>query len=75
MTGWLEWIFYKLKELDRKTQKLLTIHKGPDPKSDVERLYVSRKEGRRGLLSWESTIRNEEHNLGWCLKNSNESLI
>ena len=41
--GVLEWIFDKLKELDRKTRKLLTMHKGLHPKSDVDRLYISRK--------------------------------
>ena len=71
----LEWRFDKLKELDRKTRKLLTIHKGLHPKSDVDRLYVSRKEGGRGLVSCESTIRSEENNLGWYLKNSNENLL
>ena len=41
--GVLEWRFDKLKELDRKAQKLLTMHKGLQPKSDADRLYVSRK--------------------------------
>ena len=52
----LEWRFDEVKELDRKTQKLLAIHKGLHPKRDVDRLYVSRKEGGRGLMSCESTI-------------------
>ena len=62
--GMLEWRFDEIKELDRKTQKLLTMHKGLQPKSNVDRLYVSRKEGGRGLMSCESTVRNEENNLG-----------
>ena len=66
--GVLEWILYELKELDRKTRKLLTMHKGLHPKSDVDKLYVSRKEGGRGLVSCESTIRNEEYNLGWYIR-------
>ena len=66
--GMLEWRFYELKELDRKTRKLLTMHKGLHPKSDVDKLYVSRKEGGRGLVSSESTIRNEEYNLGWYIR-------
>ena len=43
--------------------------------SDLDRLYVSRKEGGRGLVSCESTIGSEENNLGWYLKNSNENLL
>ena len=53
------------KELDRKTRNLLTMHKELHPKSDVDRLYVSLKEGGRGLVSCESTIKSEENNLGW----------
>ena len=43
--GVLEWRFDELKELDRKTPKLLMMHKGLHPKSDVDRLYVSKKRG------------------------------
>ena len=49
------------------------MHKGLRPKSDVGRLYVSRKEG--GRVSCESTIRSEENNLGWYFKNSDEYLL
>ena len=73
--GVFEWRFDKLKELDRKTQRLLAMHKGLHPKSDVDRLYVSRKEGGRGLVGCESTIGSEENILGWNLKNSNENLL
>ena len=68
-------IFDKLKELDRKTQKLLSMHKGLHTKCDIDRLYVSRKEGGRRLVSCESTIRREENNPGWYLKNSNANLL
>ena len=71
----LEWRVDKLKELDRQTRKLLIMYKGLRPKSDVDRLYVSRKEGGRGLMSCESTIRTEENNFGWYLNNSNENLL
>ena len=54
----------KLKELGRKTRKLFTVHKGPHLKSNVDRIYISRKDGGRGMMSCESTIRSEENNLG-----------
>ena len=73
--GVLEWRFDKLKELDRKTRKLLTRHKVLYPKSDVDGLYVSRKEGGRGLVSCESATGSGENNLGWYLKSLNESLF
>ena len=65
----------RTKKVDWKTRKLLTMHKGLQPKSDVERLYESRKEEARGLMSCESAIRSEENNLGWYLKNSFENLL
>ena len=51
------------------------MHKGLHSKNDADRLYVSREEGERGLVSCENTLRSEENNLGWCLKNSNENLL
>ena len=65
VAGVLEWRFDELKELDRKTRKLLTMHKGLHPKSELDRLYISRKGGGRGPVSCESKIRSEENNLGW----------
>ena len=59
--GVLEWRFDELKELDKKTQKLRTMNKRHHPKSDVNRLYFSRKEGGRGLVSCERTIRTEKN--------------
>ena len=54
---------YKQQEFDRKTWKLLTMNKGLQAKSDVVTLYVSRKEGGRGLMSCDRTTRSEENNL------------
>ena len=41
----------ELQAIDRKTRKLFTICRALNPKSDVDRLYIPRKEGRRGLIS------------------------
>jgi hypothetical protein len=38
-----------------KTRKLLTIYGKHHPKADVDRLYVPRKERRRGLMQLEAT--------------------
>ena len=37
--------------MDQRTRKLMTMHKTSHPRDDVDRLYVSRKEGGRGLAS------------------------
>ena len=37
--------------MDQSTRKLMTISKALNPRDYVDRLHVSRKEGRRGLAS------------------------
>jgi hypothetical protein len=44
----------ELQKLDRKTRKLLTIHGQHHQKADVDRLYVPRKQGGRGLMQLEA---------------------
>ena len=39
----------ELKQMDQRTRKLMTMHKALHSRDDVDRLYVSRKEGGRGL--------------------------
>ena len=46
----------ELQSIDRKTRKLFTIHGALHPKSDVDRLYIPRKEGGRGLISIEDCV-------------------
>ena len=35
--------------MDQRTRKLLTMHKALHPRDNVDRLYVPRKEGGKGL--------------------------
>ena len=51
-----KWTKDELKQMDERTRKLTTIHKVLHPRDDVDRLYVSRKEGRRGLASIEDNV-------------------
>ena len=43
-------------QLDQRTRKLMTMHKALLPRDDFDRLYVTRKEGGRGLASIEDSI-------------------
>ena len=52
----LKWTREELKQMDQRTRKLMTMHKALHPRDDVDRLYVSRKEGQRGLVSIEDTV-------------------
>ena len=46
----------ELKQMDQRTRKLMTMHKALHPRDDVDRQYVSRKEGGRELASIEDSV-------------------
>ena len=48
----------ELKDLNRKSRKTMTMYRGLHPKSDLDRLYVKRMEGGKGLISVERCIRS-----------------
>ena len=52
--GIVNWHQEELQKLERETRKLLTIHGQHHPKADVDRLYVPRKQGGRGLMQLEA---------------------
>ena len=54
--AFIDWNMAELEKLDRRTRKLMTMHGALHPKSDVDRLYIPRKEGGRGLQSVEDTV-------------------
>ena len=49
--AFVSWRKRELEAIDRKTRKLFTIYGALQSKSDVDRLYIPRKEGERGLIS------------------------
>ena len=51
----LKWTREELKQMDQRTRKLMTMHKALHPRDNVDWLYVSRKEGGRGLVNIEDT--------------------
>ena len=52
----LKWTRDELRQMDQRTRKLMTMHKELLPRDDVDRLYVSRKEGGRGLAIIEESV-------------------
>ena len=54
--AFVSWRKSELEATDRKTRKLFTIYRASHLKSDVDRLYIPRKEGRRGLISIEDVL-------------------
>ena len=73
--GISKWNTDELKSLDRRTRKFIKMHGALHLKSDIDRVYLSRKMGGKGLISCDGCMRMEEHNLGWYIKNSVESLV
>jgi len=51
------------KKIDRKTRKRLTMYKMHHPKVDIDRLYVKRNEGGRGLVQIEAAYKAEIINI------------
>ena len=44
------------KQMDQRSRKLVTLHKALHPRDDVDRLYVSRKEGTRSFASIKDSV-------------------
>ena len=51
------------KKIDRKTRKVLTMYKMHHPKTYIDRLYVKKRGGGRGLLQIEATYQAEIINI------------
>ena len=53
----------------------MTMHRILNPKSDVDRIYLSRKEGRRGLISVEDKLKMAILGLERYVLTSEEKLL
>ena len=52
----LIWTRKEIKHMDQRTRKLMTLHKELHSRDHVDRLYVARKGGGRGLASIEDSV-------------------
>ena len=66
--GIVKWTKNELDEIDRTTRKALTLNKELHPRSDVDRLYESRKEEGRGLIGFKIFVKAEGNSLEWYVK-------
>ena len=73
--GIIQYTIKDLKELDTMTRKHLTMHGALHPRSDVDRLYVNREDGGRGLLSVEDSIRQAENAISEYLEKTEEPIL
>ena len=63
--GIIKWNKNEQQEMDRKTRKCMRMNNELHPRSDVAWLYVSWKNGGRGLIGCEKSLKSEEDGLGW----------
>lgn len=61
--GIIAWSKTDLERLDRKIRTLLTRRGMLHPNSAIERVYLPRDEGGRGLMSLEANVQKEKDNL------------
>jgi hypothetical protein len=61
--GVINWRLEEIKQIDRKTRKMQTMYKMHHPKAEIDRLYVKRKEGGRGLVQIEAAYKTEIINI------------
>ena len=73
--GVVKWTKGEPDEIDRKTRKVLTLNKELHPRSNVDRLHVSRMEGGTGLIGCKMCVKAEENSLGWHVKHLIEPVI
>jgi len=57
--GIINWRTEEIKKIDRKTIKMLTMYKTHHSKADIDRLYLKREEGGRGLVQIEAAYKAE----------------
>ena len=74
-TTFVSWRKNELQAIDRKTRKLFTMYGSLHPKSDVDRLYIPREEGRRGLISMKDCVESAIRGLEVYVHGSEERLI
>ena len=73
--AFVSWRKSELQAIQGKTRKLFTMYGALHPKSDVDSLYIPRKEGRRGLMSIEDCVELAIRGLEVYVHGSEERLI
>ena len=73
--GLIKWTKDGLRNIDRKTRKLMTLYRALHPQADVDRLYLRREEGGKGMIGVEDCVEIEVKSLSEYVNVSTESLI
>ena len=70
--GVVDWTMEEMTSMDRRTRKILAMNGCLHTRSNVARLYLPRKEGGRGLIGIEESVRKERKSLYGYLRESTE---
>jgi hypothetical protein len=70
--GIINWRLEEIKQINRKTRKMLTLYKMHHPKADIDRLYVKRKVGGRGMVQVEAAYKTEIINIAEYLNTNSK---
>ena len=73
--AFLGWSKLQLEDIGRSTRRLLTMHNKFHPKSNVDRLYLSRSHGRRGFIEVQDTVETVIFGLRIYKRNSKKRLL
>ena len=73
--GIVDWNKEELRQIDTMTRKQMTLHGVLHPRADVDRLYVSRKKGGRGLRSIFDVVTLEKAAVAEYVENANEPIL
>ena len=73
--AFIDWNCTELTQLDRITRKLMTMHNALHPESNVDHLYIPRKEGGRGLQGVGDSVKLTNLGLENYVKESRERLL
>ena len=71
----VNWNLEEIKRLDRKIRKLMTLNRMHHPKANVNRMYIPRKEGGRGMINLEMTYKTTTIDLNSCLESSEDRML
>ena len=71
----INWNLSDLQRMDTKTRKLMTANRMHHPKADIDRIYLPRKEGGRGLIQLEMSYKTTTTGLDTYIQNNYDWMI
>jgi hypothetical protein len=70
----INWRIEEIRQIDRKTRKMLTMYKMHHTKADIYSLYVKRKGGGGGLVQVEAAYKAEIFNIAEYLNTNTKKI-